>query len=283
MKRILFAWAVCVVFLTGALLASERTSPTRIALLSDIHIMHGTNVATKTLHRKHFAQAIAEVNAAKVDLVLLAGDLTEHGTPEEVGDFMQEMKGFKGRVWFVPGNHDVGNKLIPAKTPKPSDNNITAWRLTRFEMHWGATFWTRERAGVRVIGLNASMMGSDFRREKQMWKMLEKELAKPSEKPTIVLLHYPPFVKTPDEKSAYFDLESGQRERLFGLMKQGGVKAVLSGHTHTEITNQHDGIRYITSPPVAYGLPKGKQKPGWTLVTVSPSGEVKTEFQYLKE
>ena len=283
MKRISFTWAVCFAFLTGALLAGERSTPTRIALLSDIHIMHGTNVAAKTLHRKHLAQAIADVNAAKVDLVLLAGDLTERGTPEEVGDFRQEMRGFNGRVWFVPGNHDVGNKRIPGKTPKPNDGTVDAWRLTRFEMHWGPTFWTRERAGVRVIGINTSIIGSDFSREKKMWKMLEKQLAKPSDKPTLLLLHYPPFIKTPDEKSAYFDLESAPRQRLLKLLKEGGVKAVLSGHTHTEIVNRNDGILYVTSPPVAYGLPKGKQKPGWTLVTVSPSGEVQTEFKYLKE
>jgi 3',5'-cyclic AMP phosphodiesterase CpdA len=283
MKRILFTWAICLALLPGGLLAAEKDTPTRIALLSDIHIMHGTNMAAKTLHRKHLRQAIAEVNAAKVDLVLVAGDLTEHGTPEEIGDFMEEKRVLTGRVWFVAGNHDVGNKLTPGKTPKPSDGCVTPWRLTRFEMHWGPTFWTRERAGVRVIGINTSIIGSDFGREKKMWSMLEKELAKPSDKPTLVLLHYPPFLKTADEKSAYFDIEKPQRERFLKLVQVGGVKAVLSGHTHTEITNTWKGVRFVTTPPIAYGLPKGKQKPGWTLLKVSPSGEVETEFKYLKE
>lgn len=115
-----------------------------------------------------------------------------------------------------------------------------------------------------------------------MWDFLDKHLSERSDKPTILLLHFPPFVKSVEEPGgAYWNLEPFPRQRLLSLIRQSGVKVVLSGHMHTEKIVHHDGILFVTSPPVAYGLPKGKQKEGWTLITISPDGEAQAEFRYL--
>lgn len=281
MKHILFRALACLLLISTAAFGAGKASPapTRIALLSDIHIMRGTNETQKALHQKHLAQAIAAVNAAKVDLVLVAGDLTENGTPEEMTEFKSRMKGLSAPVWFVPGNHDVGNKISGQKKP----DSINPWRLARFEMHWGASFFTRELPGVRVVGMNSMLCGSAFGREERMWSYLEKKLAKPSAKPTLLLQHFPPFMKKANEPGGvYWTLEPFPRQRFLSLMRQGGVKAVLSGHTHTESISTQDGVLYVTTAPVAYGLPKGKQKEGWTLLAVSPTGEVDAKIQYLE-
>lgn len=280
MKHVLTILAALVLAIP-TLSGGTEAKATRIALLSDIHILRGTNVAQRELHQKHFAQAITEVNAEKVDLVLVAGDLTENGTPEEMADFKAQLKGLKAPAWYIPGNHDIGNKIIPGKTEKTP---VNAWRLRRFEMHWGPSFFTRELPGVRVVGVNSPLCGTDFAREKRMWTYLEKKLSIPSDKPTIMFIHFPPFVKQPDEPGGvYWNLEPVPRQRLLSLARQGGVKAVLSGHMHTENRSTHDGVLYLTTPPVSFGLPKGKQKEGWTLVTVGQDGDVQAEFRYLNK
>src|SRR5205823_13492082 len=132
-------------------------------------------------------------------------------------------------VWFVPGNHDIGNKRVPGKE---SETTLDEFRLARYEMRCGPSFFVRERAGIRFIGLNSPIFGSGFARENAMWRFLEKELGQPSAAPTLVFMHYPPFTKTPTEPGDYWNIEPGPRQRLLTLLHQGGVKTVLTGHLH---------------------------------------------------
>ena len=116
-----------------------------------------------------------------------------------------------------------------------------------------------------------------------MWAFLEKRLAAPVPNPTLLLIHHPPFLKSLDEPGGdYFNLEPYPRFRLLALARQGGVDAVLSGHLHRGLTNYFGNMPLLTTPPVAFGLPQGKQKEGWTLLTVS-TDRVTWEFQPLPQ
>lgn len=251
----------------------------RIALVSDTHTTRGTN-DEQTLYRGRLDKVIAAVNTARVDVVLIAGDLTQDGKPEEIADFQGQIRGFHAPVWFVPGNHDIGNKLVRGKE---SETTLSEFRLAQFEMRCGPSFFVREDADIRVIGLNSPIFGSDFGREKAMWRFLEHELAQPSTMPTVVFMHYPLFTKTPNEPGDYWNIEPEPRQRLLELLRRGGVKTVLTGHLHRSLSTRSDGIVFLTTGPVSFGLPHGKQKQGWTLVTLSAEGEGQGEFQPLKE
>jgi 3',5'-cyclic AMP phosphodiesterase CpdA len=246
----------------------------RVALLSDTHTNRGTN-GDQSLYREHLDKVIAAVNAAHVDLVLVAGDLTQDGKPGELADFRKQIKGLRAPVWFVPGNHDVGNKLLPGH-----ENCVTAERVAAFEKTMGPSFFSRRRSGLRVIGINSPIFGGDLPREAQMWAFLERELAKPSARPTIVFMHYPAYVTSVDEPGGdYWNVEPAPRRRLLALIKRSGVGTVLSGHLHRQLINRHDGILFVTTPPVSFGLPQGKQPEGWTLVLVPAQGEAEIEFK----
>lgn len=250
----------------------------RIALVSDTHTTRGTK-EDQPLYKGRFNKVIAEVNAAKVDLVLVAGDLTQDGKPQEIADFKEQIKGFHPPVWFVPGNHDIGNKRLHGKP-----DEVTAWRVKRFEMRMGPACFARDLGGVRVIGINSPILGSRLPAEQEMWEFLETEISKPTTKPTLFLSHYPPFTKKPDEPGGdYWNIEPEPRKRLFALLKKAGVKAWLTGHLHRELVNHLESIPIVTTPPVSFGLPKGKQREGWTLVTVAADGEVRTEFRHVTD
>jgi len=251
----------------------------RIALVSDTHCTRGVK-EEQPRYRARLDKVMAAANAAKVDLVLVAGDLTEDGKPEEVGDFKRQIGGFKAPVWYVPGNHDLGNKIIRGKEKETS---LNAFRVARFEMRCGPSFFSRTHAGIRIIGLNSPIFGSGFRRENTMWQFLEKEMAKPRPLRTIVFMHYPPFTKKPDEPSEYWNIEPEPRRRLLKLLHEGGVDTVLSGHLHRSLTNRSEGTLFVTTGPVSFGLPKGKQPQGWTLVTVPAQGEVRAEFKPISD
>jgi 3',5'-cyclic AMP phosphodiesterase CpdA len=251
--------------------------PVRVALVSDTHVTRGAK-ESQPFHRVRFNKAIAEVNSVKPDLVLIAGDLTENGTVDEYRDFKQQIRQFTAPVWYVPGNHDVGGKNIPGKKPGTFRS-----RMQACERALGPSWWVREQGGLRVAGANGPLFGSGFPEEKRMWEELETALALPVKTPTLFMLHYPPFQKTNNEPGGvYWNLEPYPRARLLALLKQGGVKTVLSGHLHQNLTNHFEGITLLTTTSVVHGDPLKKAQFGWMLLTVAANGAVKIEPQPLK-
>src|SRR5262249_44408829 len=145
------------------------------------------------------------------------------------------------------------------------------------------SFFARKRQGLRIIGINSPILGSGLPRENEMWMFLGKELTKPSRKPVVVFSHYPLFVKNADEAGGgYWNMEPEPRRRLLDLLRQGGVKVVLSGHLHRDWISHHDGIQFVGTRPVSFGLPKGKQPEGWTLVTLFQDGEAQVEHKAIE-
>jgi len=260
--------------------AAEPKPLLRIALVSDTHTNRRFSDPDQGRYKGHLDQVIAQVNDAKVDLVLIAGDLTQGGLPTEMEDFTQQIKAFTAPVRYVPGNHDVGDKHL---TSKPGAG-VTTERVTRFEQRLGASWWSAafgRRPGVRVIGLNSSLLGSGLPKEASQWAFLEQELTRPDAPPTLLLMHYPPFLKTADEPGGdYWNIEPAPRARLLDLIRrpQSHVIGILTGHLHRGNDVHFGAIRIVTTPPVSFGLPPGKQPEGWTLITVPTKGEIQTEF-----
>lgn len=248
----------------------------RIGFLSDTHLNLRTNEPGLSYVRRA-DQAIAAVNDAKVDLVLVAGDLTDGGRPEQMALFKEKVKQFKAPVLFVPGNHDVG-MVGRGKV----ETSITEGRVKRFASTLGPNWFDREEGGLRVIGVDSCLFESGLPEEAEQWKFLEQALARPSPRPTFLLEHYPLFLKAVDEgEVGTWNVGPEPRRRLLALLKQGGVKTVLSGHLHYPITNRVDGILFLGNGTTAFGLPPKKQPEGWMLLQVPREGEVHFEFRRL--
>lgn len=267
--------ALCVSRLSIAALAAQAPQPSvRIALVSDPHITRGTN-EDQSQYKGRFDRVIASVNDAKVGLVLIAGDLTEGGRPVDIGDFQAQIKGFQAPVWVVPGNHDVGDKVLPGKK-----GVVTSAKVAAYEAAYGPSFWSRTFDGIRVIGVNSSLLGSGLPVEAEQWKFLERELDKSHKTPTFILMHYPLFQHAPDESGGgYWNIEPAPRARLLNLIARSkSVRAVFTGHLHHALSGQFGQVFLYTTPPVSFGIPRGKQPEGWTLITVSPDGSITADF-----
>lgn len=73
------------------------TQTIRIAAAGDLH--------ADEAHRARLEAAFASLDGA-ADLVLLAGDLTTHGTPEQAEVLVEACRGFGAPIVAVLGNHD---------------------------------------------------------------------------------------------------------------------------------------------------------------------------------
>jgi 3',5'-cyclic AMP phosphodiesterase CpdA len=274
MKKILCGLAVLMVAVVGWADSKPDGIVARIAFVSDTHLNLRTNESGIAYNRQ-FDQAMAAINAAKVDLVLIAGDLTDGGTREQMALFKRKVKQLKAPVLFVAGNHDVG--MVGNDTVKTS---ITSAKVQLFSKELGPNWFACEKAGVRVVGLNSCLLGSGLKEEEEQWQFLEKELAKPHAKPTLLLEHYPLFIKEVDEpRMGTRNVPPEPRKRLLALVEQGGVRTVLSGHLHYPITNRLDGILFLGNTTTAFGLPRGVTPEGWMLLSVPREGEVQVEFR----
>jgi len=254
--------------------AGEAARPVRVALVTDTHIADGDS-EEQSRFRGHLLRVITEVNAAGVDAVLVAGDLTQGGAPAEIARFRRMARGFRAPVIWVAGNHDAGNKRAG------DDPGPTAERIAAYEAAAGPSFAARTVRGMRVVAANASLMGSELPREAEQWAFLERELGKRARRPVLLLLHNPPFVKRADEPGDYWNLEPAPRARLLALAHTGGVRAILSGHLHYPVVAEREGVAFITAMPVSFGLPAGKQPEGWMALEVSPDGAVRVEPRLL--
>lgn len=261
--------------------AAPKNRVLRIALVADPHV-NSAATGDEANYKARFLRVIAEVNAAHVSRVLIAGDLTQNGKPEQFAEFKELIKGFQSPVSVVCGNHDVGPKI--GITDAKLGSGVTAERVAKYEALFGASFYTLNWEGVRIIGLNSPVLGSGLPVEARQWEFLKHELL-PSASPgipTLLVTHYPLYLVSPEEPGGiYWNVEPAPRARLLDLIKKNGnVLAVLTGHLHRPLVNKTSGgVLLYSSPPVSFGLPAGKQPEGWTLVTIAtPTNVIQTEF-----
>jgi 3',5'-cyclic AMP phosphodiesterase CpdA len=249
-----------------------------IALLSDTHTRLRTN-EQDGIYEQHFEKAIDAVNKAHVDFVLVAGDLANGANPNEWREFQSRAKKLNAPVFYVPGNHDVGHKFNSGKP----NGTTTAERVTAYERIMGPSFFATNEHGVRIIGLNSSLLGSGLEREREQWAFLEAELARADGMPKVLFMHYPLFITDATEKGGgYWNIEPEPRERLLSLCKRGGVKAVLTGHLHKPLTKEYEGILLLGTSPTSFGFPRTAHLEGWTLVTIPKNGPVQFERKLLE-
>jgi 3',5'-cyclic AMP phosphodiesterase CpdA len=245
--------------------------PIRLAVVSDLHTMRD-GIGEQPQYASRLQRAIEAVNREKPDLVLLPGDLTESGTTAQLRDFLARIKAFLPPVRFVPGNHDVGGKWTPGGDPEADS-------LTKaYEAVAGRSYYSEVVAGVRLVAVNASILGGSSEIASAQGEWLDKEAMGRRQAVGVLLIHYPLFLERPDEPGGdYWTVEPEPRARVLDFIRKAGIKVVVSGHLHRPIVLTRDGVTYAGALAVSFGLPPEGQPEGWTLITIQPDGAVMCE------
>ncbi len=254
--------------------ATPPDAAVRIALLADPHCKVSGDGG---IYLARFQEAIRQVNAAGVDAVLVAGDTADTAAPEEWELFRRTLTELAAPSFYVPGNHDLG-----AKPNTGQDDTTTSALIAAYEKAMRPSFWVHSLPGLRILGINASLLGTGLPEELAQWEFLERTLGETSAVRTVLLSHYPLFVDEIDEPGGtYWNVEPEPRRRLLEVIRSAGVSAVLSGHLHRPLLHHLDGLLFVGAPPVSFGLPPGVQPEGWTLLTVPAAGEIQVEIRQM--
>ena len=223
----------------------------RVLHLSDLHIS-----PTVPQNRANAVRALPALRAAKPDLVVVTGDLVEHGhhDPSEF-DAAKAFLDQLGCRWLaLPGNHDVGNFIGAGE----ASEQITAERVEAFRGVFGADRFQHDR----LIGVNAMLLGSGLAAEDEQWRWLERALASVAGSGAILFTHAPLFLKSPSEPQSAFEQywcpPAEARDRLWRLCRSQGVKLIASGHVHQNRLTQVDSTQVAWATALS-GLNVGGQ------------------------
>ncbi len=227
-----------------------------IAQLSDVH------VGGSRYHEELLRTAIGEINAAQPDLVVVAGDLTDEGYPDQYPEAKAELEAIEcdQRV-LVPGNHDarnVGYLLF---------EDTFGARDTRLRFQAGGL----EVALVAVDSSKPDIDEGEIGREHYGW--IEEGFAGEADLRLFVCHHHlVPVPGTGRERNQVLDAGD-----VLSLMRRVGVDLVLSGHRHVPYVWPVAGMFIVHSGTVSTHRTRGFPHPAYNLIRIE-AGRIAVEL-----
>ena len=218
-----------------------------IAQISDVHV-GGARHRAELLHT-----AIDEINAAEPDLLVVAGDLTDDGYPDQYPLAKTELEALVApQIVRVPGNHDARNVGY---------------------LQYEDTFGARDsRLRVQCAGLDLALVAVDsskpdidegeIGREHYGW--IEEGFAGDPDLRVFVCHHHlMPVPGTGRERNQVLDAGD-----VLALLRRCSVDLVLSGHRHVPYIWPLAGMLLVHSGTVATLRTRGFPLPAYNLLRV---------------
>lgn len=216
--------------------------PTLIAQLTDLHVKLPGRLAYRRVDTAAMlGEAVRCINALDPlpDAVVITGDLTDIGTPEEYAWLRQLLAPLRPPVFVVPGNHDEREAMR------------VAFADGGYFPDEGFLQYAVPCGGLRLIGLDTLLPGQGGGRlcaERLAW--LDAALSAGPEIPALLLMHHPPF-----------DCGIGHMDRL-GLEGRAAfvdvvsrhpqVRGVLCGHLHRTVQTMIGVCPAMSAPGPAH-------------------------------
>ena len=213
-----------------------------IAQLSDLHIKLPGRLAYKKVDTAAMlAEAVRRINALvpRPDLLLITGDLTDIGSPEEYAWLRELLAPLTMPMFVVPGNHDEREAMRAAF----SDGGYFPQQ--------GFLNFAADYGDLRVLGLDTLVPGQgggEVCAQRLAW--LDDTLRAAPDTPTLLLMHHPPF----DTGIGHMDrIGLNGREAFADIVaRHPQVLRILCGHLHRSIVTTVGGRMTMTCPSPAH-------------------------------
>ena len=154
----------------------------------------------------------------------------------------------KPRLNFVPGNHDLGDKLSEV-APAKAANDTT---ISVYKEAFGKNYYSFEHNGILFVVMNSSLVNGGTEEEKKQRSWLEGLLAEERGKRKFLFSHYPPFICQEFESEHYDNYAEPGRHWLLELAVFANVEAIISGHVHHFFLNEHKGVKLYCLPATSF-------------------------------
>lgn len=212
-----------------------------IAQLSDPHLQATGRPGLPSLDTAaRLAAALARAARHAPDLLILSGDLTEHGDAESYALASDLLAGFPAPILAIPGNHDdrdafrAGLSGLPNLVPPTASGPLHAVA----------------EGPIRVVGLDVTVAGAPHGQVTQdhaAW--LETALSAAPRTPTLVVTHQPPFATG----IGFIDTVRCFGSHLLAevLSRHPQALRLLSGHVHRFVLTSFADRPALVAPAIA--------------------------------
>ena len=216
---------------------TEKNPPVRILFLCDLH------VSPDTPSEDRLRRTVRKINATDADAVIVAGDLTNEGSDEELRCVKSILDLIELPTYVIPGNHE---------------DNWSQSACRTFDALWGRDRFAFEVRGTLFAGINCGpymkMGDGHVKHEDLAW--LDSLLMNNKGKRVVSVNHYP-LTEDIDDWEDYADVLLRHRTAVH-----------LCGHYHTFRRYRTDGIdglinRSLHMPSEQYG------DEGYTLIALT--------------
>lgn len=255
-----------------------------IAQLSDTHLgeQHSPHAADNLRH------AVDMINARHPDAVVLSGDIGEN--PAEWDKAKSILKKLKAPLYYAPGNHDVHSH-----------------DLDRYRAAFGKDYYRFQVKNVTFLVIDSQLLGNYDQFDARPLPPLPPQMQQESDRMLawlsnqgsgdggdhkqgdhkhsgqgqgiiIGIQHIPVYRdgNFPPDSKPYWVVNDPYRSREMDILHKLGVRDMLVGHWHNGRVFQHDGITWHVDDATSW-LPMGGEL-GFAMHTISPDGNVRTEF-----
>jgi len=169
-------------------------------------------------------------------LILLSGDLVDMGTEAEYNLAAEMLALIPQPVLVIPGNHDERERFRACF-------GHSSYMPNSGPLHFAAG----DQGAVLILGLDITVPGAhhgDMDDAACLW--LEQRLAEEPDRPTLIMMHQPPF----DSGIPYIDAYCcRQGERLAAIVSRyPAVERILCGHIHRFMQLRFGATMLVTAP-----------------------------------
>jgi 3',5'-cyclic AMP phosphodiesterase CpdA len=272
----------------------------RFAVVSDLHIglthtiqNHPTRFHLVEVSIPALEQVLDHLSQLNLDFLLIPGDLTQHGEPENHEWLSKRLAQLPFPTYVIPGNHDV--PVLEA------DGISIAWKdFPSYYPHCGyqsgqELYYTASPIpGVRIVGLNSNQFDQEGKQigrvDQQQLDWLAQTLAQSQDEITLVMIHHNVLDHFPDQAQhpigRRYMLQNAPA--LLKILREDKVQLVFTGHLHVQDIAHQDGIFDITtgslvSYPHPYRVIELQQNAGQTHLSIqSPRVEALADWPNLQ-
>ncbi|CAM4065812.1 phosphodiesterase [Roseateles saccharophilus] len=209
-----------------------------IAQISDPHVRpEGELYQGLVDSNRMFFEALQHLKGLdrRPDLLLLTGDLVDEGRPQEYAMVRRLLAGLDFPYLVIPGNHDRREQFREAFADHA------------YLPREGPQHFCHDEQPVRIVGLDSCVPGlhhGDIDPDGLTW--LRRTFEQDTAKPTIVMLHHPPFMSGIPYMDKYRYLDPTPLESV--LRSFTNIELILSGHVHRVMFKRWAGTMVCSCP-----------------------------------
>jgi len=217
-----------------------------ICQISDLHIKTAGKLSYRVVDTggmlRHCVDHILALKQ-QPDILIATGDLTDFGRPEEYAHLRELLAPLTMPIYLIPGNHDQRENMVAAF---PDHSYLT--QALPF-IQYGIEEWP-----MRILAIDTVIAGKsagELCQARLSW--LREKLEEGPNRPTIIIMHHPPFktfIGHMDDIG--LDRSSGAEGLKAIVALHPQVERILCGHLHRPIQVRWAGTLASTTPSPAH-------------------------------